>query len=92
VPLSEPGQDPARVVELPAPGALIAAAVAVRATAEKWAALPVGAKLSYEWTLRRSPAAAQQALATVPVRPRRGAGKAGDRHGQRRRESKWVRP
>jgi len=96
VPLSEPGQDPARVVELPPLAALVVAAVAVRAVAEKWAALPVGAELSYEWTPRRSPAAAQQAVATVPVRPRReggkGSGKAGDRHGQRRREPKWVRP
>jgi hypothetical protein len=91
VPLSEPGQDPARVVELPPPAALVAAAVAVRAAAEKWAALPVGAELSYEWTPRRSPAqtraAAQKALVTVPVRPRRergkGSGKAGDRHGRR---------
>ena len=94
VPLSEPGQDPARVVELPAPGALVAAAVAVRATAEKWAALPVGAELSYKWTLRRSPAAAQQALSTVPARPRRegrkGSRKAGARHGQRRRNLRAV--
>jgi hypothetical protein len=64
VPLSEPGQDPARVVELPPPAALVAAAVALRAAAEKWAALPVGAELSYGWTPRQSPArtraAAQQ--------------------------------
>ena len=94
VPLSEPGQDPARVVELPPPAALVAAAAAVRAAAEKWAALPVGAELSYEWTRRRAPAriraAAQQALVTVPARPRReggkGSGKAGDRHGRRRRK------
>jgi hypothetical protein len=96
VPLSEPGQDPARVVELPPPAALVVAAAALRAAAEKWAALPVGAELSYQWTPRRSPAAAQQALATVPARPRReggkGSGKAGDRHGQRRREPKWVGP
>ena len=100
VPLSEPGQDPARVVELPPPAALVVAAVALRAAAEKWAALPVGAELSYEWTPRhhqcQSPATAQQALATVPARPRRDggkrSGKAGDRHGQRRREPKWVRP
>jgi hypothetical protein len=96
VPLSEPGQDPASVVELPPPAALVAAAVAVRAAAQEWAVLRVGAELSYEWTPRKSPAAARQALATVPVRPRRGggkgSGKAGYRHGQRRRESKWVRP
>ena len=89
VPLSEPGQDPTRVVELPPPAALVAAAVALHAAAEKWAALPVGAELSYEWTPRQSSAAAQQALATVPTRPRRESGKgsrkAGDRHGQRRR-------
>jgi hypothetical protein len=85
VPLSEPGQDPARVVELPPPAALVVAAVALRAAAEKWAALPVGAELSYQWTPRHSPATAQQALATVPARPRREGGKAGDRHGQRRR-------
>ena len=93
VPLSEPGQDPARVVELPPPAALVVAAVALRAAAEKWAALPVGAEVSYDWTPRQSPArtraAAQQARATVPARPRReggkGSGKAGDRHGRRRR-------
>jgi hypothetical protein len=96
VPLSEPGQDPARVVELPPPAALVAAAVALRAAAEKWAALPVGAELSYQWMARQPPAAAQQALATVPARHRRedrkGSAKAGARHGQRRRETKWVRP
>jgi hypothetical protein len=85
----------ARVVELPPPAALVAAAVALRAAAQKWAALPVGAGLSYEWTPRQSPAA-RQALATVPARPRRaggkGSGKAGDRHGQRRREPERVRP
>jgi hypothetical protein len=93
VPLSEPGQDPARVVELPPAAALVVAAAALRAAAEKWAALPVGAVVSYDWTPRRSPArthaAAHQALATVPARPRRadgkGSGKAGDRHGRRRR-------
>jgi hypothetical protein len=92
VPLSEPGQDPARVVELPPPAALVVAAVAVRVAAEKWAALPVGAELSCEWMPRQSPArtraAAQQALVTVPARRRResgkGSGKAGDRHGRRR--------
>jgi hypothetical protein len=92
VPLSEPGQDPARVVELPPPAALVATAVALRAAAKQWAALPVGAELSYEWAPRQSPAT-QQALATVPARPRReggkGSGKAGARHGQRRREPKW---
>jgi hypothetical protein len=95
VPLSEPGQEPARVVELPPPAALVAAAVALRAAAKKWAALPVGAQLSYEWTPQQCPAA-QQALATVPARSRReggkGSGKAGDRRGQRRREPKRVRP
>lgn len=89
VPLSEPGQDPARVVELPPPGALVGTAVALRAAAENWAALPAGAELCYEWTPRQSPAAARQARATVPARPCRGdgkgSGKAGDRHGQRRR-------
>jgi hypothetical protein len=65
VPLSEPGQDPARVVELPPPAALVAAAVAMRAAAEKWAALPVGAELFYEWTARQTP---------VRTRGRRAAG------------------
>jgi hypothetical protein len=83
VPLSEPGQDPARVVELPPPAALAAAAIALRAAAEKWAALPVGAELCYEWTPRQSLAAARQARATVPARPRREGGKAGDRRGRR---------
>ena len=90
VPLSEPGQDPARVVELPPPAALVAAAVALRAAADKWAALPVGAELFYKWMPRQTPAAAQQALVTVPARPRReggkGSGKAGDHHGRRRRK------
>lgn len=94
VPLSEPGQDPARVVELPPPTALVAAAIALRAAAEKWAALPVGAELSYEWTPRHSPAVTRQDLATVPARPRReggkGPGKAGNRHGQRRRNLRTV--
>jgi hypothetical protein len=93
VPLSEPGQDPARVVELPPPGALVAAAVALCAAAENWAALPVGAELCYEWTPRQS-AAAQRARATGPARPRRGhgkgSGKAGDRYGQRRRDLRAV--
>lgn len=83
VPLSEPGQDPARVVELPPPDALVAAAAALRAAAENWATLPVGAELSCEWTPRRSPAAARRALAAVPARPHREGGKG--RHGQRRR-------
>jgi hypothetical protein len=94
VPLSEPGQDPARVVELPHPAALVAAAVAVRAAAGQWAALPVGAELSYEWTPHRSPAqtrAAQKALGTVPVRSRREGGKgfrkAADRRGRRQRRN-----
>jgi hypothetical protein len=93
VPLSEPGQDPARVVELPPPAALVVAAVALRAAAEKWAALPVGAELSYEWTPRQSSATARQALAAVPARPRRegwnDSGKA-DPHGQRRRNLRAV--
>jgi hypothetical protein len=92
VPLSEPGQDPARVVELPPPAALVVAAIALRAAAEKWAALPVGAELSYEWTSRQSPAAVQRALATVTARPPReggkGSGKDGDRHGHRRRNQR----
>ena len=94
VPLSEPGQDPARVVELPPPTALVAAATALRAVAGKWAALPVGAEFSYDWMPRqsaaRSRAAAQQALATVPARPRRegqkGAGKTSGHPGRRRRK------
>jgi hypothetical protein len=53
VPLSEPGQDPAHVVELPPPAALVAAAVTLRTAAETWAALPVGAELTYDWTPRR---------------------------------------
>jgi hypothetical protein len=95
VPLSEPGQDPARVVELPPPAAFVAVAVAVRAAAEQWAALPVGAELSYEWTPQRSlaqaHAAAQTAPRTAPVRPRREggkrSGKAGDRRGRRQRRN-----
>lgn len=92
VPLSEPGQDPARVVELPSPAALVAAAVALRAAAEKWAALPVGAELSYEWTPRQSPVAQRTVPAQLPREGGKGSRKAGSRHGQRRREPKWVRP
>jgi len=65
VPLSEPGQDPARVVELPPPAALLQAAVALRAAEQKWAALPIGAELSYEWTPRRS-AARRRAARRAP--------------------------
>ena len=83
VPLSEPGQDPARVVELPPPHALVGAAAALRTAAENWAALPVGAELSYEWAPRQSNVVAQQAPATVPARPHREDRKG--RHGQRRR-------
>jgi hypothetical protein len=83
VPLSEPGQDPERVVELPPADALVAAAGALRAAAENWAALPVGAELSYEWTPRPSPAAAQRAKATAPGRPHREGRK--NRPGQHRR-------
>jgi hypothetical protein len=69
VPLSEPGQDPARVVELPPQDALVAAAAALRAAAEHWATLSVGAELAYEWTPRQPPAA-RQAPATVRARVR----------------------
>jgi hypothetical protein len=81
VPLSEPGQDPARVVELPPPDALIAAAVAVRAAAEKWAALPVGAERSYEWRPRQSPAAASRPRQQCPRGPAARAGRAPGRPG-----------
>jgi hypothetical protein len=89
VPLSEPGQDPKQVVDLPLPAALIAAAVALRAAAENWAALPVGAELRYEWAPRQSPAVAQRPVATAPAPfPRRGGEgpqKWGNRQAQRRR-------
>jgi hypothetical protein len=94
VPLSQPGQDPARVVELPPATALAGAAVALRAVAEKWAALPVGADLCYAWTPRRSPATARPARAALPARPRREAGKdsgkARDRPTQRPRNPRAV--
>ncbi|HLH83414.1 MAG TPA: hypothetical protein VKV38_09120 [Trebonia sp.] len=101
VPLSEPGQDPAHVVELPPSSALVEAAAALRTAAQKWATLPVGAELSCEWTPHQPPArtraAVRQALTTVHARPRRmdgrprrkggkDSGKAEDRHGWRRRE------
>ena len=92
--LSKPARTRRSSSRLPPPGALVAAAVALRTAAEKWAALPLGAELSYQWTPRQSPAAAQQAQATVPERPRRAGGKrsakARDRHGQRRRSLRAV--
>jgi hypothetical protein len=49
VPLSEPGQDPADVVDVPPPEVLGAAASALQVEAARWARLRVGEELVYDW-------------------------------------------
>jgi hypothetical protein len=49
VPLAEPGADPAEVMELPPPEALIAAASALQVETARWTRLKVGDELVYEW-------------------------------------------
>lgn len=49
VPLSEPGQDPADLLNVPPPAVLAAAASALQVEASRWARLRVGEKLVYEW-------------------------------------------
>jgi hypothetical protein len=69
VPVTEPGADPAAVIGLPPPAALLAAARTLQVEAARWARLRAGGELSYEWRLA-APAAAR-ALRAVP-RPRDG--------------------
>jgi hypothetical protein len=70
VPLVEPGADPARVMELPPPEVLVAAASALQVETARWARLKVGDELVYEWP--PAPQPAPRALHAVP-RPRDGA-------------------
>jgi hypothetical protein len=77
VPLVEPGADPAAVVALPPPAALVAAASALQVESARWARLKVGDELVYEWpppppaTARATARATVRALHTVP-KPRDG--------------------
>jgi hypothetical protein len=61
VPLSEPGQDPADVIDVPPPGALGAAASALQVEAARWARLRVGEELVYDWRPAPGPAPAVRA-------------------------------
>ena len=63
VPLSEPGQDPADVVDVPPPGVLAAAASALQVAAARWARLRVGEELVYDWP--PAPGAAPAVLAAT---------------------------
>jgi len=70
VPLYEPGQDPADVVDSPPPEVLGAAASALQVTAARWARLRVGEELVYDWrpAAGKAPAvlAAERARSAVP--------------------------
>ncbi|HEY0936039.1 MAG TPA: hypothetical protein VGD91_20145 [Trebonia sp.] len=68
VPLSEPGADPAAVIALPPPAALLSAARTLQVEAARWARLRAGGELVYEWQLA---APGHRALRAVP-RPRDG--------------------
>jgi hypothetical protein len=70
VPVSEPGADPADVIALPPPEALLAAARTLQVEAARWARLRAGGELSYEWRLAASAGRGPHA---VP-RPRDGHG------------------
>jgi hypothetical protein len=79
VPLSEPGQDPAEVVDVPPPEVLGAAASALQVAAARWARLRVGEELVYEWRPATAPPPA--VLAAGPAVPRQR--EAGDRRDRR---------
>jgi hypothetical protein len=64
VPLTEPGADPAAVMELPPPEVLVAAASALQVETARWARLKVGDELVYEWP--PPPPTAVRALHAVP--------------------------
>jgi hypothetical protein len=51
VPVTEPGEDPAVVIAVPPPEALLAAAQALQVEAARWARLRAGQELVYEWQL-----------------------------------------
>jgi hypothetical protein len=69
LPVVEPGMDPADVIAMPPPEALVAAARALQVEAARWARLRVGQELVYEWPSANP--AAILALRAVP-RPRDG--------------------
>lgn len=49
VPVVEPGVDPGKVIAVPPPWVLVAAARALQVEAARWARLRVGEELVYEW-------------------------------------------
>jgi hypothetical protein len=69
VPLTEPGTDPADVVQLPPPEALAAAASALQVEAARWARLRVGDQLVYEWPPPQQQKRPARVLRTVPGHP-----------------------
>jgi hypothetical protein len=73
VPVTEPGADPAVLIEAPPPAALAAAAKALQVEAARWARLRVGEELVYE--LRFAGPAAARALRGVPRQRDSGAGR-----------------
>jgi hypothetical protein len=84
VPLSEPGQDPADVIDVPPPQALGAAASALQVEAARWARLRVGEELVYDWRPAAGPVPAVLAAAgrNRPLVPRQR--EAGTRRDPRR--------
>jgi hypothetical protein len=80
VPVVEPGADPAAIVALPSPEALVAAARALQVEAARWARLRTGEELVYEWPIT-VPAEVRRALRAVPrqreARDRRGPRRTG---------------
>lgn len=95
VPLSEPGQDPADVVDAPPPEVLGAAASALQVTAARWARLRVGEELVYDWRPAAAPApavlAAARARSAVPHSTVPGQRAAGDRRDPRRSDRRGPR-
>jgi hypothetical protein len=73
VPITEPGADPAVVIEAPPPEALAAAARALQVEAARWARLRVGEELVYE--LRFAAPGTVRALRGVPRQRDSGAGR-----------------
>jgi hypothetical protein len=88
VPLSEPGQDPADVVDVPPPPVLGAAASALQVEVARWARLRVGQELVYDWRIAAStapavPAAAGRTRSLVPRQREAGTGRDPRRSGRR---------
>jgi hypothetical protein len=65
IPLAEPGADPAAVIALPPPAALVRAARALQIEAARWARLRPGEELVYQW-----PPAAGAVVRPLPAVPR----------------------